>query len=132
MRACGRFVAIFCLAAAALPRAQVPAPDAAAGILTAAREALGGENKLAALKTLVATGRTQQVRGNNLVPIEFEISIELPDKYVRKDEIPAQESDPTTVGFNGDELRARGCSPTGCPAVPTNRRCESTVFISRN
>ena len=104
MRAFGRFVAIFCLAAAALPRAQAPAPDAAAGILTAAREALGGEKKLAALKTLVATGRTQQVRGNNLVPIEFEISIELPDKYVRKDEIPAQESDPTTVGFNGDEL----------------------------
>ena len=28
-----------------------------------------------------------------------------PDKYVRKDEIPAQESDPTSSGFNGDQLR---------------------------
>ena len=53
---------------------------------------------------MVATGRTRQVRGDNLVPIEFEIAIELPDKYVRKDEIPAQESGPTTTGFNGDTL----------------------------
>jgi hypothetical protein len=104
MHAFGRFAAILCLAASALLGAQVPAPDAAAGVLAGAREALGGEKKLAALKTLIATGRTQQVRGNNLVPIEFEIAIELPDKYVRKDEIPAQESDPTTVGFNGEEL----------------------------
>ena len=56
------------------------------------------------MKTIVATGRTQQVRGNNLVPIEFEIDIELPDKYVRQDEIPAQESGPSTAGFNGDAL----------------------------
>ena len=73
-------------------------------MLAAAREALGGEKKLAAVKTIVATGRTRQVRGDNLVPIEFEIAIELPDKYVRKDEIPAQESGPTISGFNGDEL----------------------------
>ncbi|PYR55557.1 MAG: hypothetical protein DMF91_23990, partial [Acidobacteria bacterium] len=73
-------------------------------VLTAAREALGGDKKLSAVKTIVATGRTRQVRGENLVPIEFEIAIELPDKYVRKDEIPAQESEPTTVGFSGEEL----------------------------
>jgi hypothetical protein len=35
------------------------------------------------------------------VPIEFEISIELPDRYLRKNEIPAQESGPSTEGFNG-------------------------------
>jgi hypothetical protein len=83
--------------------AQTAPPDPAA-ILAATREALGGEKKLSAVKTIVATGRTQQVRGNNLVPIEFEINIELPDKYVRKDEIPAQESGPSTAGFNGDAL----------------------------
>ena len=79
-------------------------PDAAATAISAAREALGGEKKLAAVRTVVATGRTRQVRGDNLVPIEFEIAIELPDKYVRKDEIPAQESGPTTTGFNGETL----------------------------
>jgi hypothetical protein len=44
------------------------------------------------------------VRGNNLVPIEFELGIELPDKYFRKDEFPAEETDPTSLGFNGDSL----------------------------
>src|SRR2546422_1631620 len=78
-------------------------PDAAQ-VLASAREALGGEKALASVKTFVATGRTRQIRGNNLVQIEFEISCELPDKFVRKDEIPAQDTDPTTSGFNGDQL----------------------------
>jgi len=99
----GPFVAVLCLTAA-LRGAQPAPPDAAASVIAASREALGGEKKLAAVKSLVATGRTRQVRGDSLVPIEFEITIELPDKYVRKDEIPAQESGPTTTGFSGDTL----------------------------
>src|SRR3954466_10000759 len=83
--------------------AQSAPPDAAA-ILAATRDALGGDKRLTAVKTIVAIGRTQQVRGNNLVPIEFEIDIELPDKYVRKDEVPAQESGPSMAGFNGEAL----------------------------
>src|SRR5437868_366916 len=83
--------------------AQSAPPDAAA-ILAATRHALGGDKRLTAVKTIVAVGRTQQVRGNNLVPIEFEIDVELPDKYVRKDEIPAQESGPSRAGFNGEAL----------------------------
>ena len=79
-------------------------PKDAASVLAAARQALGGEKKLAAVKSFTATGRTRQVRGDNLVPIEFEIFVELPDKYLRKDEIPAQESGPTASGFTGDEL----------------------------
>jgi hypothetical protein len=99
----GPFIAILCLTAA-VRGAQPAPPDAAASVIAASREALGGEKKLAAVKTVVATGRTRQVRGDNLVPIEFEIAIELPDKYVRKDEIPAQESGPTTTGFTGETL----------------------------
>src|SRR5204862_5776056 len=76
----------------------------AAQVLAAAREALGGDAVLAAVESFVATGRTRQIRGNNLVPIEFEINCELPDKFVRKDEIPAQDTDPTTRGFSGDTL----------------------------
>ena len=90
-------------AAAAVVLAQSTPPDPSA-ILAATREALGGEKKLSAVKTIVATGRTQQLRGNNLVPIEFEIDVELPDKYIRKDEIPAQESGPSASGFNGGAL----------------------------
>jgi hypothetical protein len=87
----------------------------AAPVLAAAREALGGDQKLAAVRAFVATGRTRQVRGNNLVPIEFEIACELPDKYVRRDEVPAQESEPTTSGFNGDGLIQ---VPPPAPAPP--------------
>ena len=88
--------------------AQLPPPSPAAiaraaEVLSATRAALGGD-KLAAVTTLVATGQTKRVRGNNLVPIEFEINLELPDKYMRRDESPAEESDPTSTGFNGDDL----------------------------
>jgi hypothetical protein len=79
------------------------APDAAQ-ILAAARTALGGEKNLTAVKTFVATGRTRQLRGNNLVPIEFEINCELPDRFVRKDEIPAQDTDISVSGFSADAL----------------------------
>jgi hypothetical protein len=105
MREFGQSMAVLCLAGLGVLGARTPAQDKdAAPVLAAAREALGGDAKLAAIKSFVATGRTRQVRGNNLVPIEFEIACELPDKYVRKDEIPAQESDPTSSGFNGDQL----------------------------
>lgn len=81
--------------------AQAKDPTA---ILAAARQALGGQDRIDAVKTLVASGQTRQVRGENLVPIEFELSIELPDKYLRRDEIPAQESGPNASGFNADGL----------------------------
>jgi hypothetical protein len=94
--------------AATLIAVSVPAllgqPPDAAQVMSSAREALGGEKKLSAVRTFIATGRTRQVRGNNVVPIEFEINCELPDKFVRKDEIPAQDTDPTTRGFSGDAL----------------------------
>ena len=78
-------------------------------------------------RSVLGTGRTRRVRGDNLVPIEFEIAIELPDKYVRKDEVPAEESEPTSTGFAGDLLiqyppppqipgRAGGPGPAGAPA----------------
>src|SRR4051812_41743160 len=103
MRARAFLAAVFVPLAIVVAAAQGVPPDPAA-ILAATRDALGGEKRLSAVKSIVATGRTQQIRGNNLVPIEFEIDIELPDKYVRKDEIPAQESGPSTNGFNGDAL----------------------------
>jgi hypothetical protein len=83
--------------------AQAPAGDAQA-VMSAARDALGGAAKIAAVHTLTATGRTRQLRGDSLVPIEFELALQLPDKYVRRDEVPAQESGPTSRGFNGTSL----------------------------
>src|SRR5882724_9113783 len=91
------------LAVALLATLRGQTPEASQ-VLGAARDALGGEKKLSAVRSFIATGRTRQLRGNNLVPIEFEISCELPDKCVRTDEFPAQDADPTTQGFNGDTL----------------------------
>jgi hypothetical protein len=123
------------------PSTPASSPEAvkkAEQMLADARKALGGD-KLASLKTLAASGRTRRVRGNNLVPIEFEILVELPDKYVRVDEFPAEDTDPTSAGFNGDALiqvpppsampmpgrggpgaptREPGAAPAGQPAGP--------------
>lgn len=103
---CCAIAAAVSMAAGAQTPAPAPNPAAAAkaeAVLAEARKALGGA-KLSALRTIVATGRTRRVRGNNLVPIEFEIAIELPDKYVRVDEFPAEDTDPTSSGFTGDAL----------------------------
>jgi hypothetical protein len=88
------------------------AVDRAQTILSEMHKAMGGE-RLAALRTIVASGRTRRVRGDNLVPIEFEINIELPDKYVRKDEVPAEESQPTSNGFVGSEVVQFPLAPAG-------------------
>jgi hypothetical protein len=84
--------------------AQAQDGPSADSVVAAARQALGGVQKVASLKSFITTGRTRQVQGDNLVPIEFEIACEWPDKCYRRDEIPARESGPTTIGFNGNEL----------------------------
>jgi hypothetical protein len=97
----GGLVAGLVIGQVGVVRAQTPSAQA---VVTAAREALGGEQRLSAITSFTASGRTRQLRGNNLVPIEFEINCELPDKFVRKDEIPAQDTDATVTGFAGDQL----------------------------
>jgi len=127
MRAFGPLVATLSLIVASLPdvgphsafaqtapaQAQ-PAPiqpDKAAAVLAETRAALGGDARIGGVKTFIATGRTRQVRGDNLIPIEFEIQAELPDKFARRDEFPAQDNGPATSGFNGD-------APVQIPPAP--------------
>jgi hypothetical protein len=76
----GGLVASLVIGQIELVRAQAPSAQA---VVAAAREALGGEQRLSAITSFTATGRTRQLRGNNLVPIEFEINCELPDKFGR-------------------------------------------------
>jgi hypothetical protein len=89
--------------------------DGAVRVLAQTRAAIGGG--LSDMKTLVVTGRTRQVRGDNLVPIEFEIQAELPDKFARRDEFPAQDQGPTVTGFNGDRF-VQSPVPQPPPARP--------------
>ncbi len=123
MRVIGHFLAIVCVCGTVSFGQQPASADRAAKILAEARAALGGEEKIASVKSFMTTGRTRRVQGDNLVPIEFEMAVELPDKYMRRDEIPAQESDPTTNGFNGEVLvQAPPMTPPeprpGMPAPP--------------
>jgi hypothetical protein len=113
------------VAAVAIGQAPTPARGDAAAILAAARAAIGGEAKIAGIKSLVITGRTRQVRGNNLVPIEFDIQSELPDKYSRRDEFPAQDSGPATSGFNGDRLVQIPKPPVALPDAAAAARVSS-------
>ena len=104
----------------AQPAAPPPNPESvkkAEQVLAEARKALGGLDRV---KTLVASGRTKRVRGNNLVPIEFEILFEPPSKYVRVDEFPAEDTDPTSAGFNGDAL-IQNPPPPAAPAMAAGR-----------
>jgi hypothetical protein len=113
---CG--AAAFAAAAVAFAQAPPAATPESAGkaqeVLAATRKALGGD-KLAEVKTVVATGRTRRVRGDNLVPIEFQMLLELPDKYLRVDEFPAEDTEPTSSGFNGDALIQIPPPPAGPP-----------------
>ncbi len=146
MRIFGSTAVHICIAAIALittvirptsGHAQTPEPtqaqrDQAQRVLADARQAMGGEARIAAVKTLVANGRTRQVRGDNLVPIEFEIQAEFPDKYSRRDEIPAQDTGPTTTGFNGDRLVQLPAQPApvgrpGGPPPPTPEQLEAAA-----
>ena len=107
-----------CLVAHQMPGfAQARTADS---VIAAARTALGGEAKIAGVKSFIATGRTRQVRGENLVPIEFEIQAELPDKYSRRDEFPAQDAGPVTAGFVADALVLipRPAPPPPRPGMP--------------
>jgi hypothetical protein len=93
---------------------------------------MGGDAKLAAIKTFIVTGRTRQVRGENLVPIEFEIQAELPDRYARRDEFPAQDAGPTVTGFNGDRyIQSPAPQPPparpGGPPPPTPQQLEAAA-----
>ena len=117
---------------AGTPPAQ-PA-DNAARVIADARAAMGGDARLTAVKTLVVTGRTRQVRGENLVPIEFEIQAELPDKFARRDEFPAQDQGPTVTGFNGDrfvQIPAPQPPPArpGGPPPPTPQQLEAQARV---
>jgi hypothetical protein len=104
--------------------------EAALRVLAEARTALGGEARLAAVKTLVAIGRTRQLRGDNIVAKEFDIQIELPSKYARRDEFPAEDTDPAIAGFDGDRL-IQIPTPVFGPGGPTTQAQRHAIFDLR-
>jgi hypothetical protein len=81
--------AVFALAAAVTWQQSARAQDAAKGaaLLAEARKAIGGDEKLAAIKRLQVSGTFLRSTGpDQIIDGDFDVFIELPDKY-RRDEI---------------------------------------------
>jgi hypothetical protein len=80
----GRAVpALIVAALVAITAATASGQDAAKGaaLLNDARAALGGADKLAAVKRVQLSGEFKRAQGNNTQEGDFEIQIEAPDKY---------------------------------------------------
>ena len=70
------------------------------------RKALGGEQKLAAVKALTATGKSQRAMGEMSMGGDYELMLEWPDKFFTR-QVVAQLPMGNIVaklGFNGDAL----------------------------
>src|SRR5687767_6154253 len=59
--------------------------DKGASLLAEARKAIGGEDRLRALKTVQANGTFKRTAGNNTVEGDFEVFIETPGRYRRNE-----------------------------------------------
>lgn len=76
-------------------------------VLTDMKAALGGADKVAAVKTLTAVGRTLRTNASGTTSEnEFELAMELPDKYMMRTVVAnmGNMSIYRNAGFNGDGL----------------------------
>jgi hypothetical protein len=108
-----RMMVIAALAALA-PGTARAVSDKSAEVLSEARKAIGGEARLSAVKTIVATGKSQRQMGQMQTSGELEVAIALPDRYVRTqvDNIMGN-SVTREEGFNGSTLLERSVTPPG-------------------
>jgi hypothetical protein len=75
---------------------QQPEELKANAVLAEARKALGGEDKLASVKTLQITGTTRRANGNFNLEGDTEIFLELPGKFRRNESL--------TIGVGGSSM----------------------------
>jgi hypothetical protein len=82
-------IALPAMAQTPLPASLPPANDTVKGaaLLAEARKALGGEDKLAAIKRLEVKAEITQLQANQTLDGDITLQIETPDKYRREEEI---------------------------------------------
>lgn len=119
-------IAAALLLASSAPTARQQSSNA---VLAAARQALGGEAKLAAVRSIAATGETRRARPDGTTGANaFELFIEWPDKYMKRAVVMAM--GPTSIyrqtGFNGtgliDEMDTPPALASGGDVVMVLRR----------
>ena len=104
MRRAAVIAAIACAVSAAAS-AQDSAKGAA--LLAQARQALGGEDRLAAVKTLEVRGSFKRAAGQNTIEGELQIRLERPDKLRRDEDLSPPGGGPAIVRtevLNGDDV----------------------------
>ena len=82
-------------------------PAKGAAVLAEARKALGGPEKLAAVKSLQFKGKVRRTLGNNQIEGDLEMTLQLPDKMKRVEDTSAPGGGPALVVtqvLNGTEV----------------------------
>jgi hypothetical protein len=94
------------LVPAAGPASAQDAPRGAA-LLAEARSVVGGDQRLTGVRTLQVTGTFRRVVGDNDTEGDFEVFVELPDKYLRSEKTgtPGQPSIEVIEALVGNEVR---------------------------
>jgi hypothetical protein len=85
----------------------------AAKVMADMRQALGGDKKLAAVKSLTALGKNDRAMGERSVTGDYEMALETPDRFLTK-QMMAQTplgNVSLTIGFNGSGLIQETESP---------------------
>src|SRR5215831_4664805 len=103
--ALGAALIVACVFAPRLVTAQ-DAQAKGADLLAQARKALGGDDKLRAVKSLQANGTFKRMAGNNTLDGDLDIEIQLPDKYRRNESVdgPFGQTIDRTEGLNGTDM----------------------------
>jgi len=131
------------------PSAQVPAAqDEAQRVLAAARQALGGDAVLSAVKTFSVSGRAERALGRFTADQSVEIACELPDRFVRVVEYNGAFGAPAGItmmltqrdGFNGTQRIRETISerpplappppPIGVPATAQDREARERAALA--
>jgi hypothetical protein len=148
MKRAFHFVLVTVLAAEALVIGQ--GPDAAK-VLADVRAALGGDANLAAVTGMSIQGRSTRSMGDRTTTNDFEMAIELPDKFVKKEVIAVVGTSniARTSGFNGEGLievvdtppsmgggmfitRMSGTAPGGMQATPEQIEVQRKALLASN
>ena len=148
MRRAFQFLILTVLASEALVIGQ--GPDVMK-VLADARAALGGDDKLDAVKAMAVEGRLTRSSGSQSVANDFEMSFELPDKFVKKEVVAVMGTSTITrtTGFNGDGLieiidtppamgggmvitRMAGSAPAGMNATPEQIETQRKALLASN
>lgn len=97
-----------------------PRDDAARTVLRQARDALGGERALGAVRGLKGVGRSSRLLGPMRFAGDIDLRLALPDRYVRIDQLLfGTLSAEIATGFNGHALIQRARGPDGLRLNPT-------------